>query len=51
MCKFPVMINYYKHLPALVRIISFLVFPAVAKTLQRTTFTAVAIHDLNNSNQ
>lgn len=52
MWKFPVMINDYKHLPAWVRIIiSFLIFPAAAKTLQRTMFTAVAIHDFNKRNQ
>lgn len=52
MWKLPVMINDYKHLPAWVGIIiSFLVFPAAAKALQRTMFTTVAIHDLKNKNQ
>ena len=51
-CEFPVMLNYYKHLPAWFRIInSPLVFPAAARTFQRTTFIAVVIHDLNNKDQ
>ena len=52
MCECSVMLNYYKHLPTWVGIIiSFLIFPAIAETLQRTVFTAVATHDLNNRNQ